>query len=221
MKKFGRIILTVLALGVLTAWSIPSRPTPVDPKVTKVTVVNTPLPIQGSVSVNNFPAAQAVSGTVNVGNFPATQNVNVSNPATAPFFVVNVDDPGQIPYQSSLPGVCVDFRCEGLFPAVPSGHRLVIQHFSGSVSTTLNSAGDLKLVDAFLEDPASTIVSIFPVAISNGGGAFDQPVLVYYDAGKQPKAMIGFDVLASVSVHFTLTGYLLDCNLAPCAPIAH
>ncbi len=41
-----------------------------------VTVVNTPLPVTGTVNVGNLPATQPVSGTVSVGNFPATQPVS-------------------------------------------------------------------------------------------------------------------------------------------------
>ena len=41
-----------------------------------VTIVNTPLPVTGTVNVGNLPATQPVSGTVTVGNFPATQPVS-------------------------------------------------------------------------------------------------------------------------------------------------
>lgn len=55
-----------------------------------VTVANTPLPVQGTVSVNNFPAVQAVSGNVNA-NITGTPSVSitggVTNTASTPLFV--------------------------------------------------------------------------------------------------------------------------------------
>jgi hypothetical protein len=42
-----------------------------------------PVPVTGTVDVNNFPATQTVDGTVSVDNFPALQDVQVTNfPAT-------------------------------------------------------------------------------------------------------------------------------------------
>src|SRR5437899_2414856 len=53
--------------------------------------------------------------------------VTVVNPATSPALTSSVDDPGRIAYQSDVP------TGSGfvLFPVVPPGHRLVIQHVSG------------------------------------------------------------------------------------------
>jgi hypothetical protein len=110
----------------------------------------------------------------------------------------------------------------GSFRAVPSGHRLVIQHLSGKVS----NAGGLTFADVVLGEPGPilTFESIFPGTISSGNNnvaLFDQPVLLYYDAGKQPLAVINFTgTPGSASSNLLITGYLLDCNLAPCAPIA-
>src|SRR6267378_1531423 len=42
----------------------------------EVTVINTPLPVQGTVNVGNFPAANAVTGSVSITGTP---NVNVVN----------------------------------------------------------------------------------------------------------------------------------------------
>ncbi len=102
MKKLGNLLGFALFVSVLgIALSLPTS----EPAIAAgpdVTVANTPLPVQGTVGVNNFPATQPVSGTVNVGNFPATQpvsgsvgitgtpNVNVTNfPATQAVTVGN------------------------------------------------------------------------------------------------------------------------------------
>jgi hypothetical protein len=50
-------------------------------QINQVLVVNpstSPIPVAGTVSVDNLPATQPVSGTVSVGNFPESQNVNVT-----------------------------------------------------------------------------------------------------------------------------------------------
>lgn len=89
MKQFAKLMLVVLGLAVVAAAlsSIPSRPATAATTVDEtVKVVNTPLPVQGSVAVNNFPATQPVSGTVSVGNFPSTLTggtVPVSGTVTA------------------------------------------------------------------------------------------------------------------------------------------
>src|SRR5262249_59509234 len=88
-----------------------------------VNIVNpVPMPVTGSTTV---------SGTVGITGTP---NVNVTNPATAPMFVLNVNDPGRVPYQSVVSGngnsCVVQNLCLGVFPTIPGGHRLVIQHAS-------------------------------------------------------------------------------------------
>jgi hypothetical protein len=147
---FGRIILLVASLGVGFAAlsSVHTRPASAAGSA-PVTVMNTPLPVQGSVSVNNFPATQTVSGTVSVGNTP---NVNLANTPTvnlAGGSSVNVSNPldsqsnptplvtleAAQPYEDScdvgLPpggqvGVCI-------FNAAPTGKRLVIQEVDVSL----------------------------------------------------------------------------------------
>jgi hypothetical protein len=94
---------------------------------TPVTVVNPQLP----VTVDN----------------PATNPVptSVVNPATMPALTSSVDDPGRIPYQrAQQPATVCDNvgACVFNFPKVPAGHRLVIQHISGS----LGLANDPRIV---------------------------------------------------------------------------
>jgi hypothetical protein len=70
---------------------------------------------------------------------PATSPVptTTTNPATNPALTSSVDDPGRVAYAStqSIPTTCagVSFCSTINFPAVPTGHRLVVQHVSGSV----------------------------------------------------------------------------------------
>lgn len=57
------------------------------------------------------------------------------SPATLALPTVNVDEPGRIPYQTAAFGHCEGTVCKATFQAIPAGHRLVIQHVSGNVST--------------------------------------------------------------------------------------
>jgi hypothetical protein len=50
--------------------------------------------------------------------------------------------------------------------------------------------------------------------------AFDQPVLLYVDAGAFPIVDLSSAALTSIE-EVDLAGYMLDCTIAPCAAIAH
>ena len=72
----------------LTNTELRASPVPVNGTIT---IGNFPASqtVNGAIAINNFPAAQTVDGTVSVGNFPAIQNVNcvsgcstVATPAT-------------------------------------------------------------------------------------------------------------------------------------------
>ena len=169
-----------------------------------------PLPVTGTVAATQ-------SGTWNVG-LTGTPNVNVANPATAPALFLNVNDPGRIAYQSlNTNPSCSGGQCLVFFPAVPSQHRLVVQHFSGLA----NFSAAPSLVNASLNEQSGFFLSIILAPVIGSVSRFDQPVLVYYDAGQQPFAefqAVGATVTAAT---ITLTGYMLDCTVAPCAAIAH
>lgn len=79
MRKFGKILLIGLGFGLvtLTIGFLTNPPTPVQgaPGPTRVTVVNTPLPVQGTVNANITNTNVPVSGTV---------NANVTNPRLLP-----------------------------------------------------------------------------------------------------------------------------------------
>jgi hypothetical protein len=131
--------------------------------------------------------------------------------------VRNIDDPGRIPYQSVLAGEA-GARHEFAFPPVPAGHRLVIQHISGGLHFKATPLQHVAVVAV-----ASTgVISFFaPFALETT--AFDQPVLLYVDAGDRPHIVVEADNNtdpATAGGTLTLTGYLLDCNAAPCAATA-
>jgi hypothetical protein len=147
------------------------------------------------------------------------QDVNVANPATAPVLALNVNEAGRIPYQSmktnTVPLGNHQFGC--VFRTVPSGYRLVVQHVSGQIFFNPPTAVTVLLTNLVAY---TQLRSIFPVPNAQ---AFDQPVLVYYDAGENPLLIITSDSDSQLDnfVGLTLTGYLVDCSIGPCAAIAN
>jgi hypothetical protein len=153
------------------------------------------------------------------GGAPA-QDVNVANPATAPVLAVNVNEMGRIPYQSMHTVTTIgDHQLLCPFSTVPSGHRLVVQHVSGQMFFNPPAAVTVTLTN--LVD-YTQLRSIFSVPNPQ---AFDQPVLVYYDAGENPLVIITTDSQSDSQlqnfVGVTMTGYLVDCSIGPCAAIAN
>jgi len=138
--------------------------------------------------------------------------------------VSNVDDPGRIPYAAA-----VDCKfaggsgCDGFLAPVPAGKRLVITHAAGLVQENL-PGGTLVLLEV-----SGGIATSHPLATYQGSfGAvntfvFDQPVLLFYDAGQTPIVFVTLGAAPDphVSVaEFQLTGYMLDCSTSPCAAVA-
>jgi len=200
-----------------------------------------PLPVPvtlGSTTVSGTVAATQ-SGTWNVG-INGTPNVNVTNPATAPMLFLNVNDPGRIPYQSVQSvqsGTCGGFGppevCIFSFPTVPANHRLAVQHVSIHLQASGNpippGIGMMVTLDGVMVTPTSTNATnftSFPGTVIPVGSSFavvDQPVLAYLDAGVQPSLSVYIEVNSatnSFNGSATLTGYMLDCTIAPCAAIA-
>jgi hypothetical protein len=161
---------------------------------------------------------------VNVVN-PATSPVptTVLNPATMPALTSSVDDPGRSAYATSV--LCApegNLFCLFEFPVVPPGHRLVVQHVSGFLVVNSNPG----VVEADLVGGRGGSSFLVPFSSANAFGAvfasFDQSVLSYHDAGSVPKVFVrvgsGFD--GTIEQVVNLAGYLLDCTVSPCAPIA-
>jgi hypothetical protein len=199
-----------------------------------VNVVNTP-----NVNVANTPSVNvatmpAVTGSVAVTNTPTvnvanTPSVNVSNTSAQPVPSVRIDEPGRIPYQSQVDksGSCTGAGlCFFEFGSAPAGHRVVIQHVSGIVSF----GGTTNAVWVQLNNGSGAPVSTFftPQAPAVSFSAFDQTVQAYFDPAafggviEVAVSLIGGTFPGSGSAEIiTLSGYELDCNLAPCAPVAH
>ena len=160
-----------------------------------------------------------------VALFPATRvladpQVTVTNTATNPAKTSSVDDPGRNPYQffKNLQP-CSGSVCQTTTPAVPAGKRLVVQHVSAFGALT--SPGNT--VEVVVSTPTAVLSTFAPPVFgtTNQGFAFDQPVLGFVDAGSTVTVFIStngsFNQAAS---DFVVSGYLIDCTVNQCAPIA-
>ena len=91
--------------------------------------------------------------------------VQVANTAANPAITSNINDPGRIPYQSSVQAgaTCPSggFICSWEFGNVPAGHRVVIQHISG----TLGFATAASAVLVFLNNGTALPISAFYVPL--------------------------------------------------------
>jgi len=143
--------------------------------------------------------------------------VTVGNPATSPALTSSVDDPGRIPYQA----IISNNNCRGAtectlsLPMVPQGHRLVIQHINANFS--ISPAPTIAGVDL---DINNSYTASFISPTINGFNILDQSVQFYVDGGNTASF---FEFVTGTTLVFpviTVTGYLLDCTVNQCAPIA-
>lgn len=152
--------------------------------------------------------------------------VQVGNTTANPAITSNMDDPGRIPYQATVDGNsgsnCTATVCQFNFAPVPAGHRLVILHVSAFIQANPNSTPMRVGVGAHSSFSSTFLVTVQDTLSGLNEIQFDQPVLVYVDAGQTPVVVVNSNIvtfLADTGQVVTLTGYLLDCNAAPCSAI--
>jgi len=171
-----------------------------------------------SNSVANFLSAtrrSRVALAALAGLVMLASSIQRANAAATP--VRNVDDPGRIAYENEQGlGAGQDLV---VFPKVPAGHRLVIQHVSAELRFQSFVSSQVQVLVSGGGQASSNFLAPFSKSLAG----FDQLVQLYVDAGEAPAVQIVADAgLTQVSSGFlTLTGYLLDCTAAPCAAIAH
>jgi hypothetical protein len=178
--------------------------------------------------VIGFAVAGMIGAACGTGTAQAVVStlVSVVNPNTSPVQTSSVDvtDPGRIAYQSTIDnvGMCSATFCNFIFPFVPTGHRVVIQHISGQVffAGTPPAPGTILAVSG-----GGVNAGFFLPLVGLDLVYFDQSVLFYVDSGNQLTLLIeAFNgALFNISAPHqtvTLTGYELDCTVAACAPIA-
>jgi hypothetical protein len=158
--------------------------------------------------------------------------VKVVNTTSAPAIASLMDDPGRSPYQSTMfNNTCTGFnQCTFLnFAPVPAGHRLVITRITADFLIG-PTAADTSLT-VFLQGGSGTtgFLHVWNPQVLNQNPVLSQSVTAYVDAGQTffVSAQLGSGPFQSGSPTFdhatvvTVTGYMLDCTSAPCAPIAH
>jgi len=188
-----------------------------------VTVSGTPTvqvsslpPVTGSVSITNSPA---VTGTVDIGNSPTVQ---VGNTKSSPANALDVERAARIPYESTQ--IWSGYPQEtALFPAAPSGYRLVLQHVSCEFLMN-QGATQLPQVMISLNGGSYLVRASFMGQLggigSNTYGAVNTDILSYWDsADGQPLVTANGDFYGSVSNYVTLSGYLENCSVTGCPAI--
>jgi hypothetical protein len=150
----------------------------------------------------------------------------VTNLATAPVLTSSIDDPGRIAYQSHVELLTCNNNpnCTATFPNVPAGHRLVVQHVSGQANFVNAPPQNFVEVDVGNPNVASSgihaLAAFLGPLIGVNVTIFSQLILAYFDAGATPTVSLHTGVTIN-DFGVTLAGYLLDCTVNQCAPIAH
>jgi hypothetical protein len=135
-------------------------------------------------------------------------------------------DSGRIAYQSHIELLTCgnNPNCTATFPNVPAGHRLVVQHVSGQANFANTPPQNFVEVDVGNPNVESSgthaKAAFFGPLIGINVTIFNEPVLVYFDAGATPTVSIHTGVTIN-DFAVTLAGYLLDCTASQCTPIAH
>jgi hypothetical protein len=141
-------------------------------------------------------------------------------PASIGLPTVNIDEAGRIPYWSAVAAKCNGTVCTGTFAPIPAGHRLVIQHVAGDMTTQDPTTDATRVLISFSN---KFQFNSFPTAPFVSGvfvGVFDQPTLFYVDAGQTPIVQVHTGGLQMDTFGPVLIGYELDCTKNACAPLA-
>lgn len=176
LVAFGLFAITFSAFSVRHAVAGGSPPAANGLLPLLVKVTNTPLPVQGSVAVNNTPSVTvANTPSVNVANTPtvslANPSVGVSNAldnASNP--IPLLVSPRVTPYESTCsignPAALID-SCQ--FSAIPAGQELIVQQFNAAAFPFLGTS----LLDVNLEVGwnGQGINHSFPIATNGSDGA--------------------------------------------------
>lgn len=215
----------LMRLGVIGTLGLPNLAMAAGPPGgLQVDVVNTPLPVTGSVT-----GTIGLAPGTTVGLAPGT-SVQIDSTVADPVRVRNVNDAIQ-PVQAAQTCTTPAIGCGGTIYTVPSGKRLVIEYASLSVCALPGQSAQLSIsttiggaaVDHFISiappaaGPGSTSIGCNPL-VNTGSSltAVGQPVRLYADAG----TLVGANAdrtsnLGSAAFSFAISGYLVDVPLTP------
>jgi hypothetical protein len=178
-----------------------------------------PLPVTGTVGVTGPVAVTSQqSGPWNVGII-GTPTVNV-NPTGNAQPGRNIDEPGRVPYQAFIHAGASN---QAVFPAIPTGKRLIIEHLSAFANVTSpvliigfqpdSRAASNEFRLAGRTDPQTGTGNFFL--------SFNENFRAYADAGYVPAVSVDASTNFILFFDATLTGYLIDCTgQNSCTPVA-
>lgn len=190
-----------------------------------VSVTNTPLPVQGTISVGNTPSVN-VANTPTV-NLASGSTVSVTNPVDTnsnPVTLITRDHDNPAKQYIQLQTSCTNLTgaCEPSIYTVPTGKILIIEF--ASVEASLPAGQSVRLILQVLSDPlGSSFVNHYlpwsdPAPTASGiGGNFamvGQNIRAYASAGNVIRTVAertdAFTGTASAT--FSISGYLVDAN---------
>jgi hypothetical protein len=190
-----------------------------------VNVVNTPLPVTGSLTVTG--AVGLAAGTT-VKLAPGS-SVQIDSTVANPVRVRNVNDAIQ-PVQAFAQCATTSIGCVPTFYTVPLGKRLVIEYASMSVCGLPGVAAQLTISTMISGAFVQHVLNTAPPASSPGSSAIGcnsglassntsigQVVRLYADPGTS--VLVEGDradgVAGNASFSFSMSGYLVDVPLTP------
>jgi hypothetical protein len=151
--------------------------------------------------------------------------VTVMNTTANPGSVLDADKASRVPYQSVQIKDCGSgvSQCIFLFPAAPSGFRLVVENVSGAVNVVNGSTPPTVLLQS---TPVLIGIWAFNATVGQSmnseNSGFNQVVRAYFEgAGEQPHVGVGANFSSSFQSVATLSGYLENCAIAGCPAIQH
>jgi hypothetical protein len=203
-----------------------------------VTVTNTPsvnvsgtVPVTGSVSVTSPVTVQgSVNANITGGSLTATlpSGLTVTNPETSPVFSSNVSEPARVAYQAQQSTACSAtsffFQCVANFTPIPAGKRLVVQNLSWFGVGYPAATSALLVVGAGQGQDRQSIFKFVPFTtypyFSESVFSLDLNATFYADPGPLSVTIDLYSVTTlEQNYAVNLTGYLVDCAVAACAPI--
>jgi hypothetical protein len=181
-----------------------------------VTVVNTPLPVEASIT-------GTITGDVSVTNTPDVKVMNepmvtVGNSATNPVLVRDLDNPAQQPYaENVLVGINEDERSgSSHFSSIPAGKRLVIEYVNVDAQYP---AGQGMFMTLSVHTNGAQLVYGFPASLQASLASLDEvlgshPVRIYVDSETEP-VFTCFRPGSTSSValcQMTISGHFIDAS---------
>jgi hypothetical protein len=217
MKRLTKTVLVALSFSLVAialsffharpAAAVDSKP---------VTVENTPLPVSGTVNVSNLPSSQIVSfnGTA--------QPVSISNTASTPLVVRDVDRPTRHPFALHLSCNPLDgIGCNSAIPD-PANQEFVIETVSVQATLPTGQRASVELGYWIGGDKDLLYLPLELQGTFSGDDHFANTISAR--AYAEPGANVSLNATRnsnSGTAHFymAVSGYLVDCGAGAGCPL--